>query len=346
MTKKLSITLGTSAALAALVFTFWPERDSPSQEPTVEPVASINAKPDAHASAPSKDTNSTRQWNSDQERDAFFIADMQGRFAPHIHIQHAQIRLIEQVISYLREHYPDDWRSRVAALLGASFPELADELLNKFDSLERYNEWLLADRKQLQQMSPEDRRQALWDKRYAAFGEDAEVIWAAEIRNQNISDALIELDQSSSSNLQEKLGSLVNVIEQNYGEHSEAFIQSRQTELMNKFIQLPSVQSSLRELPATERRAELRSLRQSLGMDEEALDRWEALDNQRDQAWSTGQDYMARREDILSRYDGSRQQEELYALQQSVFGNDAALIRQEEAAGFYRYAGQRRIGRE
>lgn len=345
MAKKFPLVLGASAAIAALAFLLWP--DSKATEPTAAATSpaltEVVTNPEAETKAPSP--NQPR-WSSDEERDAFFVADMQGRFAPHIHIQHAQIRFLEQLISYLRQHYPDDWRSRVASLLNASFPDLAAELQNKFDALERYNEWLLADRKQLQAMPADERRAALWDKRYAAFGEDADIIWAAEIRNQNISDALQSLGNNSDSSVQEKLTTLVTTIEQNYGEHADDFIRSRPTELLNKFVELPSVQTSLNAMPATERRSEMRTIRQTLGMNEAALDRWEKLDTQRDQSWSAGQDYMQQREQIVARYEGNRQQRELEALQKSVFGAEAEMIRREEAAGFFRYAGQRRIGRE
>ncbi len=346
MAKHFPIVLGASAAVAALAFLLWPDSNARQQTALAHtsPVATeATTSPGAETKAASENQP---QWSSDEERDAFFIADMQGRFAPHIHIQHAQIRFLEQLISYLRQHYPDDWRSRVAALLNASFPDLATELQNKFDALERYNEWLLADRKQLQAMPAGERRAALWDKRYAAFGDDAEVIWAAEIRNQKISDTLLSLDDHTDSSVQEKLTTLVTAIEQNYGQHADDFIKSRQTELLNKFVEIPSVQTSLNAMPANERRSEMRAIRQTLGMDEAALDRWEKLDTQRDQTWSAGQNYMQQREQIVARYDGNRQQRELEALQKSVFGEQAEMIQREEAAGFFRYARQRRIGRE
>ncbi|WP_372747826.1 hypothetical protein [Litorivivens sp.] len=345
MANKVPAILITSAAAAALVFTFWPSNKSTATlQPTREATAE-QAIPEYQNEAPTAAATEPK-WSSDEERNAFFVADMQSRFAPHIHIQHAQIRFLEQLISYLKAHYPDDWRERVAAFLNASFPELAASLQNKFESLERYNEWLLVDRKQLQQMTPEERRQALWDKRYAAFGEDAEKIWAAELRNQKISETLARIDQDKDADLQTKLDALMDSVQESYGEHSDKFIETRQTELLSKFVELPSVQSTLRAMPAPERRRELRKVRAALGMNADALDRWENLDEKRDIAWEAGQTYMAERQKILSEYDGHQQEQALYALQNDVFGHDAELIRQEETAGFYRYKGERRIGRE
>ncbi len=343
--------LGASAVLAALAYLNWPQAsDTPENSTAVSPPkteSTLTALHTPQAEAPNAPPSGpTRKWDSDEQRDTFFATDMQTRFAPVIHIKHARIRFLEQLISYLKAHYPDDWQQRVEAMLAASFPELAADLLNNFDSLQRYNEWLLADRKALQTMTPEERRRALWDKRYAAFGEEAEEIWAAELRNQTIADTLATVDADTGTSLNDKLQILVSAVEKSYGDRSEHFLQTRQTELLNKFVELPSVQSELRALPASERRSQMRDLRAALGMSAPALDRWEQLDYQRDNAWQRGTHYMAEREEILQRYSGNQAEKHLLALQQQTFGDEAAMIQREEAAGFYRYAGERQIGRE
>lgn len=349
MAKKATVLLGASAATAALVYLLWqPDGGTPITasadevpHPTQAPVQAATEQAQTE-----KPAEQQQQWQSDEQRDAFFIADMQSRFAPFIHIQHAQIRFIEQLISYLKAQYPDDWRDRISQFIQRGFPELAADLFHKFESLERYNQWLLADRKALQEMPAAERREALWNQRYAAFGEDAEKIWAAEIRNQKIADTLTDIDHMEGADLQQKLDTLVTAVQSSYGEQSARFMQSRQTELLNKFVGLPSVQSQLQQMEPEVRRKEMRQLRAKIGMQEDALDRWEALDEHRDAAWQQGQNYMAQREEILAQKSGATRETALLALQQKTFGNEAETIRREEAAGFFRYAGDRQIGRE
>lgn len=280
------------------------------------------------------------------ERNADFVAGIHQKFQPHIHIKHAQIRFLEQLISYLKAHYPDDWQSRIYAFIDEAFPELADALNNKFDSLQRYNEWLLADRDLLKAMSPEERRAALWAKRYSAFGTDAKQIWAAELKNIEIQNALSSVSDNGDMPVDQKLDTLITSINDAYGEQAESFIQSRRTELINKFLAVDTVQSELRALPTGDRRQTLREIREKLGMNNTALDRWEALDTQRDAAWESGTNYMAQREQILASYDGYEKTRELHTLQQQLFGAEAEIIRREEANGFYRFKGEREIGRE
>lgn len=338
--------LGASAAIAALAFALWPSAAKvPSESATLKPSVSAPS-PTLELPAPGTPVQVHRQWSDSAERDAFFVADMQARFSPHIHIQHAQIRMIEQMISYLRSHYPDDWRERMETFLLTGFPDLAMALMDKFESLERYNEWLLADRKQLQTMTPEARRKVLWEKRYAAFGTDANEIWAAELRNIRLEETLEAIDQNAEATLNQKLESLLTVMAETHGDNAPSFIQKRQAELMNKFVTLPSVQNELGSMAPPVRRDKLRELRGKLGMAEDALDRWEALDKARDEAWNEGESYMAQREAIVSQYEGSEKNRELYALQEKVFGEDAEQIRREEASGFYRYDHQRQIGKE
>lgn len=340
--------LAAGAAVSALTFGLWySQHDPATDEPPSLAASEINSgEPPPINAAPKPRATTMPPALTESEREAVFITDIRERFGPHLHRQHAQIRFLEQLISYLKAHYPDDWQQRVLALLQASFPDMSDELMVKYESLQSYNNWLLADRQLLQQMSPEDRRKALWDKRYAAFGMDADEIWAAEIRNQKIQDALHSVAINSDGSLVEKAASVVSAVRETYGASSDDFIQNRKTELVNKFLAIPSVQEELLELPAADRRESMREVRATMGMDTAALDRWEALDKARDETWSSGTIYMNERERIIETFEGSEESRELYALQKKMFGNDAEQIQREEASGFYRYDRLRRIGRE
>ena len=166
-------------------------------------------------------------------------------------------------------------------------------------------------------MSAAERREALWAARREAFGEQADEIWAAEIRNAKLQESLAGLGDAGHLRVTEKLEAFVEAIHEVYGEDAQSLLAQRRTELMNRFLDVDAVQGDLRAMAADERRAALRELRSGIGMDGEALQRWDALGH------------------VL-----------LAALRQKYFGEQAELIAAEEAGGFYRYDGERRIGRE
>lgn len=280
------------------------------------------------------------------EEDEAFLEQARQRFADKIHVQHARIKLIEQVIAYLKEKYPEDWQSRVAAYLSALFPDLAESLIAHFEGLMTYNGWLEANRGSLRSMSAADRRAALWAARYASFGDAALEIWAVEIRNQQIRDALGTLDAGDGTSVSDKLNVYVSAINEAWGQQAQDFMQSRQTELTGHFLSVEAVQQQLHEMDAASRNNALREIRQAMGMSPDALDRWSALDQKRDRQWDNGQSYMRERDRVTQQYDGEERDKQMQKLQKEHFGEDAETIRAEEASGFYRYSNQRRYGRE
>lgn len=278
--------------------------------------------------------------------DAAFVERLREKFAARIHFKHAQIKLIEQLMSYLMSHYPDDWQQRVFGFLQQLFPGLADALYDKYERLNRYNDWLRVNREVLLGMPGGDRRQALWTARHEAFGEDAEEIFAAQRRSEQVREALVALESAQGVPVEQKLATYLDAIREAYGADANRLIETRQTELMNSFLTAASVQTDLQALSTAERDATLRDIRTAMGMDAAGLARWETLDRTRDSAWNSGEHYMAERERIRREHDGAEETEQMRQLQDQSFGAEAETIRQEEAAGFYRYGHQRRIGRE
>jgi len=281
------------------------------------------------------------------EDDHAFLQQLRTRFAPVMGSQHARIRLLEQLIAYLKAHYPEGWEAQLRAMLNELFPELAEALLAQFHKLQSYTAWLELQRSTLQGLSPQERRQALWAARLAAFGSEAEEIWAAERRSEHLVDALTAVDTRTGLTAQEKLGAYLSAIHESYGDQATRFLEQRQTEIMNRFISLDSVQEELQALPDAQRNGLLTDLRAQLGMEPDALQRWTSLDQKRDQSWADGQRYMQERARILAETPARQQEAQLHALRSRQFSDEeAAIIRDEEAAGFYRYGRPRRIGRE
>ncbi|MFZ2630660.1 MAG: hypothetical protein WA081_09895 [Desulfosalsimonadaceae bacterium] len=279
--------------------------------------------------------------------DSDMIAYMRNEFGNTIFHAHTQIRAIEKILAYLKNQYPDDWETRIYDFLKSMFPDMADKLFEQYNNLTQYNEWLKGNRDQMMGMSGKDRNNALWDTRFQVFGDDAYVIWENALKNELITDTLNSIAESKDTGIDEKLDMYVTTIRNAYEDKADRFISRRQTELMNKFLSLETVQENLHALPLEERREKLVNLRKAMGLDEEAVKRWDDLDAQRDKTWDSGRQYMAEREAILSKYEGEEQEQKLKELQAGRFSaEELEMIRSEEASGFYRYGHQRAYGKE
>lgn len=335
--------LGLLACLLGGVYLAWPMLDKRGGREVAISGAAASLRPMAPPTAHKPPMEAPLTLT---EADAKFVRELREKFAGVIHIKHAQIKLIEQVMAYLQRLYPDDWQDRVYAYLRTLFPDLAGALYEKFQQLVRFNDWLRDNRNTLMQMPAASRRQALWDARREAFGEDAEQIFAGVVRNERLQDALAGLESAENLRFDEKLSVFMDAVHEIHGANAGHFIQNRQTELMNRFVEVPTVQADLRAMPAEERSMALRQMRSAMGLDEAALSRWDQLDRQRDQSWDSGQRYLAERRRIESEYEGEARDEQMQALRQREFGEEADIIRNEEEAGFYRYDRERRYGRE
>ena len=310
----------------------------------VEPAAVIEPRAIA-ANASAKP--GARSSSSADLQQADFIAEMRARFGPVLNRGHARVRLIEQAINYLQSRYPDSWQDRVDALLAALFPDRAAELQANYASLQQYNDWVRNNRDRVMRLPADQRRAELWQARRAAFGPAADDIWAAELRNQAMADALQTIVDDDAVSLASQATAWAQAVDTAWGSSDSGAVRARrQTELLGRFVGNAAVQDRLRQLQPEQRNQTLRDIRQAMGMQGDALDRWAALDTQRDMAWEAGQAYMQQRAAVVANASSGDRAHQLDALRQQFFGDQAAVIAQEEAAGFFRYAGEREIGRE
>ncbi|MFP5358568.1 MAG: hypothetical protein ACLGHI_08960 [Gammaproteobacteria bacterium] len=333
-------------ACAGLVLLFAGLRAADAPAGAAAP-ATAPAAPDAAAdSSPPGTQTATAHPLPLTADDQVLIEQLRGRFAGRIDSPHAQIKLLEQLQSYLMALYPEDWQARIGVFLRALFPQLAQDLESQFHKLMQHNDWLRTHRDDLLQLPPAERRQQLWDARRAVFGAQAEQIWAAELKNQAVQDTLLGLEDAAHLTVQEKFSQYLASVQQAHGEQAAALLQRRQTELLNRFLEVGSVQSDLQAQAPDQRQASLRALRHAMGMDQAALERWSAVDRARDTAWERGQGYERERARILAESAEAEREKRLQALRRERFGDEAELIAAEEASGFYRYQRERRIGRE
>ena len=94
-----------------------------------------------------------------------------------------------------------------------------------------------------------------------------------------------------------------------------------------------------------QRRQTMRELRKGMGLDEQALVRWDELDRSRDQRWDAGAQYMTERAALARTYSGDELEQRVHEQRVRYFGGEAETIRAEEQSGFFRFEGERRWGR-
>ncbi|HXC53543.1 MAG TPA: hypothetical protein VN634_21835 [Candidatus Limnocylindrales bacterium] len=299
------------------------------------------------ASSPDSSRRQARALGiSDSRSDDEAAEYLREQFGATIDNKRSQIKAIEKLINYLMKRYPDDWQSRLQALLAKAFPGLADQLYAQFQNMSSYNEWLKAHHDELAKMDPADRREALRDARSRFFGADAEEIFAETLKQDQIADAMAAIKDAHDTTVKEKLDTYMDAINDAFGEEAPQFIERRQTELLGRFVELPSVQDDLYAMSPEQRENELSNIRAAMGLDEQALTRWRTLDAERDAQWDTGEDYMRERDQIVKSSQGDEQARRLAELRTKTFGEDADTIRSEEDAGFFRFGHRRVYGKE
>ena len=123
---------------------------------------------------------------------------------------------IQSLKNYLMEKYPYDWLTRLKAMLKLLFPADYDKLLASLEAIESYNTWMSENKSSRVFNSKEERLRATWDKRLQLFGEDAKMIWQAQLQQEKVDVALQQLDTSSLP-LAAKVDSYVKTLVDVYG---------------------------------------------------------------------------------------------------------------------------------
>ncbi len=345
--KKILVGLVLLAGISALWI--WAPFSAPptaSEKARLEAVAPATTVADISqsAQAPNKGSVAAVPDTAKLSRQQEFAASMREEFAAHIHHPKIQIRVIEKMMAFLQSLYGDDWQAHIEEMLRMAFPELMDILLPRFQNLIVYNDWALAERTYMASMPEEERRQYVWAKRTELFGEDALIIWQGLLRNEQVQDVLSELAAQPELAFEQKLDYYLGQVQQIYQSDAPKMLARRGQEVMDNFLKVDTVQYDLHQMPKAERSAHLRELRKAVGLDEAALQRWDELDQVREQRWQVGKSYLAQRNELESTLQGEALNARLHALQDQLFGEEADVIRNEEASGYYRFQGTQQIG--
>jgi len=274
------------------------------------------------------------------------VAALRSRYAARIHDPHTQMRMLEQLMRHFQQLYPTGWEEPLLALVKQAFPELYEELALRLRQRLAYAQWMEANQEPLRARPPAERRAAVWEERERLFGEDAaRKIWAAELRNESVGNALSIIDALPQAGVGERLDRYKRSLEQTFGEEAPGYVEAHQQELMDRFLDLGSVQRELGALTPEQRAEQLRAVRAGMGLDEPAQERWKDLDARRDARWALGEQYMAERAALAQRHTGPALEARLGELRARYFADEAQTIAEEEAGGFYRFSEPRQWGR-
>jgi hypothetical protein len=271
---------------------------------------------------------------------------LRERFGAKLKEPYVQIKMLEDLMRFFQKRSPDRWQEELLAFLKKAFPEMYDELAAMLRNRVDYEKWVRDNDAYLRGLPETQRRAAMWDARNRLFGKEAaERIWASELKNHAVSDTLAALDAKQGAPLKEKLSTYKQRLHEIYGEQTETYLERHRQETMNRFLDLSSVQQELTAMTPQVRSQNLRTIRKEMGLDEEALTRWDTLDQTRDARWEAGARYMAEREALAKQLSGPELEAKLQEIRARYFGSEAEIIAQEEASGFFRFERPRQWGR-
>ncbi len=273
------------------------------------------------------------------------VAYLRARFGKHLASRYVQIQMLEKLMRHFQAKNPAGWQAELLAAVRAAFPERYAELAATLQHRLDYEAWLAANREHLRNLGERERREALWEARKRLFGEEAAgEIWASEQKGHALTDALAEIDARPDATVGDRLAQYKESLQDIHQEHADTFLRNHQHEALSRFLGLDSVQRELAALSAAERAAALRDVRRGLGLDAAAIERWDALDGDRDRRWEAGLAYMAERAALVKQHAGDALEAKLGALRARYFGAEAATIADEEASGFFRFDRPRKYG--
>jgi len=284
---------------------------------------------------------------SGADHDAFFTilkSQMVARLGERLERPYWRMKMLQDLKLFFQEQFPDNWEEELMAFLRFAFPDMADDLIAKFHAMEEYEQWVSNLKGNMEFASMKERQQAMWDKRVALFGDDAYKIWEAAYKSEQYEEKLGQLAQATGT-YQEKQQQYMDMMKEVFGPEVVAPEATHKDQKMMSFLELPNVQQDLRAMTREQQTTALRSLRTQMGLDDEALARWDTLDTQRAERRSSGDSYMQQREALASQYSGTELDAKVDALRVQIFGEEqATFISNEERSGYFRFKDPQQIG--
>ncbi|KZY30059.1 hypothetical protein A3749_12825 [Oleiphilus sp. HI0078] len=267
----------------------------------------------------------------------------------HLPSFHASLK---EMRNDLIQSYPDTGAEIFERIIRTAFPELVDDILALLAMLDIYDEWLLTNILDLNEMPALQQQGMLWQKRYEIFGEElAEAIWekersAEEDKRESMLSTVNMLNQSLDMSMQDRVYLLQSAYDENYFGSVEDLVLDSKGMLSQVVFGLNAVQSELGALTREERQYEINEVRRLIGFEESQIEWLAKRDQEREDRWNNGYAYMEERSLVSEQFEGEALVEKLSALREKYFKNEASTIqKEEEMLGFFRYNRERVYGR-
>lgn len=251
----------------------------------------------------------------------------------------------------LEEGYPGEGVAMFEQIIRQAFPEHAERILAAISLMDTYDEWLVDNYLDLNDLNALARDNTLWDKRNQLFGEaDARKIWSEEIaqderRERAVKTVMTELDKAYDMSMSDRVYTMQAAMQDNFGSTPEGVLVGASSVTTQLVFRLDSVQKELAELPSEERQETINNMRRQLGFAEERIPALEEMDKKRNAMWSAGLSYMDERDTLLSSYQGEDLETQLDLLRLKHFDDrHAYTVKQEESIGLMRYERDRIYG--
>ena len=346
MSKRI-VTITGAAAVVALLMYVGTASDETTPTPVVVPAGGGGPERAGVPPALPSVASLARPGAAAASVDAALVERLQAEYGAGIEHPAVQMRMIEALMRYFQERDPDNWQQAVLEAVRAAFPELYDQLAALLRDRVDYQAWMDENRERLNAMERDARREELRQAREDRFGKQvAEELWASDIKNRALGDALAALDVQDGTSVSDKLTMYREGLAEVYGDGVDAYLERHRHQAMTRFFDLSSVQQELSAMDPQQRRRTMHALRQGMGLDEASLARWDELDRTRDQRWDSGARYMAERAALAATYSGEQLEQRVHELRVRYFGGEAETIRTEEQSGFFRFERERRWGRD
>ena len=282
---------------------------------------------------------------------AEWISRLQNEHAHEINDLRFQLSL-KGLREDLIKAYPGQGLALFERIINTAFPDLAKSIFELLAKLDIYDQWLVENMLDLNELSLEDQQEALWVKRYEVFGEDARMIWDLTLspedeRRESMQATVDLLNTAEDVSMEDKLYMLTRAFEDNFSGSYEDFVYDSKGMIAQVFLTFDSVQGELAALEPAARQEQIDDIRRSIGYGEAQIQELAELDQQREARWQNGYAYMNARSELEAQYENGQVPEaDLDLLRQEHFKHEASTIKkEEEQLGFFRYTRPRIYGR-
>lgn len=256
---------------------------------------------------------------------------------------------LKDIRNDLMVSYPEQGLDLFKRIIHAAFPEQATAIFDAIKKIDIYDQWLLDNMPDLNQMALVQQEEVLWTKRVELFGESAAEIWSEQLtpeqeREVSVQKTLKLLATAYDVPLEERLSLLKTSFEESYNGTIEGLIYDSRTVMAQAFFNFDSVQKDLKQLSNEQRQQQIDTIRRQLGYSEERIASLAQRDQEKEADWQKGYAYMKERALAEKNLSGEVLESELDKLREAYFSYRAPTIKNEEAGGFFRFTRPRVYG--